>query len=134
MGRSSTGLASYMSESVPSTRWELYTLRFEVLFFLLMWIATGAFTARMLSIALAASLIASAVNYGMERYGSEFFKSHKLARVVLLLALLVILLAIAWFAIGRNGHKARVSSKIGIGNPSAPHLRAANRERPTTNL
>lgn len=74
MAKSSTGFASFMSERVPSSRWELYLLRFEVLFFLLMWIATGAFTARILLIAFVCSLLVCAVNYWMDRYGKELIK------------------------------------------------------------
>jgi hypothetical protein len=42
MAQSSTGLVSYMVESVPVKRWELYKLRFLCFFFLFMLIATNA--------------------------------------------------------------------------------------------
>jgi hypothetical protein len=119
MAQSSTGLVSYMAESVSVKRWWLYSLRFLYFFFMFLLLATNAMAmvfnppARALATALVLTLAMSALLYLSERYRGRYPR----AEIVVLLVLLVIALAIVWRGIERHRHNVLMNSSPTISHP-----------------
>jgi hypothetical protein len=114
----STSLASYLAESVPISRWYLYTLRF-LLFFMFLGMGTSAismlparvFVTRVIVIPLVLSLAMCAVLYLTERYGRRYEgPRYEWAFIALWAALLAIAIAIAWHGIERHRHAMTIDS------------------------
>ena len=110
MGQNSAGFASYMAENVPTSRWELYRLRFLFLFAAFMAIdSMGRVfdnSAAMFAAALATSLSVCVVIYFGERYSGRYPRTE----IVVLLVLLVIALAILWHGVERHRHTLLMNS------------------------
>jgi peptidoglycan biosynthesis protein MviN/MurJ (putative lipid II flippase) len=118
MAPSSTGFASYMAENIPTSRWELYRLRFLCFFFMFMLIGTNAMAmvfdhpARVLVTALAFTLGGFALQYLTERYEPR----HQWAFIGFWLVLLAVVVAIAWHGIEKHRQNERMNS-----NPTTIH-------------
>jgi hypothetical protein len=117
MEQHSTRFASYMAENVPTSRWELYRLRFLFLFvaFLAIDSMGRVFdnSAAIFAAALVSSLGVCVVIYLSERYRGR----HERTEIVVLLVLLVIALAIVWRGIERHRHNVLMNSSPTISHP-----------------
>ena len=97
MAQSSTNLASFMKESVPVTRWYIYSLRF---LFLFSWfLATSQILASQvrLEYIFGSATALTAIGLFTERYRERFADPrYEWVRIVLVWAAIIILVTMAW--------------------------------------
>jgi hypothetical protein len=94
---------SFMADVIPVRRLEMYELRLLFLFCLFNWMQPTT-SARTVAIALASALFTTGIGFWMEWKGNELVKRHETAHMLLLLALLAIVLAVAWYGILKRDH------------------------------
>jgi uncharacterized membrane protein len=116
MAGSAIAFSSYMGQSVPVKRWELFKSQFFVFFFMFMAIFANADffgqPLKVLLIPLVGSLFMCVTFYVSERYR---FRNEWMS-VVLWLVLLLVVLVVTWRGVEKHRQNERLNS-----NPTAIH-------------